>query len=60
MVFPEFVFTKYYSSKYLKFLSTEEGTEGEFSEDVKLSFSTKCSLSDKWLDEEEVTYTTNL
>ena len=58
MIFPEFAFTKYYSSKYIKFLSS--GEDGDFSGEQRLSLSSQCSLSDKWLDEEETIYVTNL
>jgi len=60
MIFPEFAFTTRRSEKYIKFLSPGEEGEGDFSGEARLAFCSKCSLSDKWLDEEEAIYVANL
>ena len=38
MVFPEFAFTKHYSAKYVKFLSSGGDDEEDFTGDARLSF----------------------
>ena len=45
----------------MKFMSSgDEDADGDGFVDQSLSFSKKCSLSDKWLEDEDWVYVTNL